>query len=115
MGRSPLQNKEEDQNNFHFHRPKTWGLERKPKYPRRSAPRTNKLDQFAIIKHPLTTESAMKKIEDNNTLVFITDIRASKAQIKIAVKKLYSIDVAKVSTLVRPDGMKKAYVRLASL
>merc|ERR1711916_230971 len=98
----------------HFHRPKTLSLERKPKYPRRSAPRTNKLDQFAIIKHPLTTESAMKKIEDNNTLVFITDIRASKAQIKIAVKKLYSIDVAKVNTLVRPDGMKKAYVRLAS-
>ncbi len=85
----------------HFHRPKTLSLERKPKYPRRSAPRTNKLDQFAIIKHPLTTESAMKKIEDNNTLVFITDIRASKAQIKIAVKKLYSIDVAKVNTLVR--------------
>merc|ERR1712227_286189 len=91
----------------HLHRPKTLSLERKPKYPRRSAPRTNKLDQFAIIKHPLTTESAMKKIEDNNTLVFITDIRASKAQIKIAVKKLYSIDVAKVNTLVRPDGMKR--------
>merc|ERR1711981_1504446 len=27
---------------------------------------------LTIIKHPLTTESAMKKIEDNNTLVFIT-------------------------------------------
>ena len=34
-----------------------------------------------MIKFPLTTESAMKKIEDNNTLV-------------------------------RPDGAKKAYVRL---
>lgn len=28
-----------------------------------------KLDQFAVLKFPLTTESAMKKIEDNNTLV----------------------------------------------
>ncbi|KAF3828395.1 hypothetical protein GH733_001891 [Mirounga leonina] len=27
----------------------------------------NKLDHYAIIKFPLTTESAMKKIEDNNT------------------------------------------------
>ena len=28
-----------------------------------------------ILKFPLTTESAMKKIEDNNTLVFIVDVR----------------------------------------
>jgi hypothetical protein len=27
----------------------------------------NKLDQYQILKYPLTTESAMKKIEDNNT------------------------------------------------
>jgi len=34
-----------------------------------SNPPAEKLDAFAIIKFPLTTESAMKKIEDNNTLV----------------------------------------------
>lgn len=34
-----------------------------------SAPSVQKLDHFQIIKFPLTTESAMKKIEDNNTLV----------------------------------------------
>ena len=34
-----------------------------------SAPGQQKLDHFQIIKFPLTTESAMKKIEDNNTLV----------------------------------------------
>ena len=42
----------------------------KDKYPRKSSPRRNKLNHYAIIKFPLTTESAMKKIEDNNTLVF---------------------------------------------
>ncbi|KAH0509944.1 60S ribosomal protein L23a [Microtus ochrogaster] len=84
-----------------------------PKYPRKSAPRRNKLDHYAIIKFPLTTESAMKKIEDNNTLVFIVDVKTNKHQIKQAVKKLYDIDVAKVNTLIRPDGEKKAYVRLA--
>merc|ERR1712019_169130 len=98
----------------HFHRPKTLSLPRSGLYPRKSAPKTNRLDQFAIIKHPLTTESAMKKIEENNTLVFIVDTRASKPQIKLAVKKLYDIHVAKVNTLVRPDGLKKAYVRLAT-
>ncbi|CAH1787333.1 unnamed protein product, partial [Owenia fusiformis] len=97
----------------HFRRPKTLRLARAPRYPRKSTPHRNRLDQFKIVKFPLTTESAMKKIEDNNTLVFIVDIRANKPQIKTAVKKLYDIDVAKVNTLVRPDGEKKAYVRLA--
>ena len=54
------------------------------------------MDAYNIIKHPLTTESAMKKIEDNNTLVFICDIKANKHQIKSAVKKLYDINVSKV-------------------
>ena len=45
----------------------------------------------------------MKKIEDNNTLVFIVHLRSNKPQIKQAVKKLYDIDVAKVNTLVRLD------------
>merc|ERR1740131_427065 len=90
-----------------FFRPRT------PKYPRKSTPKRNKMDAYAIIKHPLTTESAMKKIEDNNTLVFICAVKANKHQIKSAVKKLYDINVAKVNTLIRPDGQKKAYVRLA--
>merc|ERR1712071_544337 len=52
---------------------------------------------------PHTTESAMKKIEDNNTLVFIVHTKSNKHQIRTSVKKLYDIDVAKVNTLNRPD------------
>ncbi|KAL2924886.1 60S ribosomal protein L23A [Bienertia sinuspersici] len=95
-----------------FHRPKTLKKERNPKYPRISATPRNKLDHYQILKYPLTTESAMKKIEDNNTLVFIVDLRADKKKIKDAVKKMYDIQAKKVNTLVRPDGTKKAYVRL---
>ncbi|KDO72976.1 hypothetical protein CISIN_1g030945mg [Citrus sinensis] len=95
-----------------FHRPKTLKKDRNPKYPRISAPPRNKLDHYQILKYPLTTESAMKKIEDNNTLVFIVDIRADKKKIKDAVKKMYDIQAKKVNTLIRPDGTKKAYVRL---
>ena len=84
-----------------FFRPKTLKKNRKPMYPRKSAPGRCKMDHYAIVKHPLTTESAMKKIEDNNTLVFIVNLRANKPQIKQAVKKLYDIDVAKVNTLIR--------------
>lgn len=84
-----------------FHRPKTLKKDRNPKYPRISAPPRNKLDHYQILKYPLTTESAMKKIEDNNTLVFIVDIRADKKKIKDAVKKMYDIQTKKVNTLIR--------------
>ncbi|XP_060049464.1 large ribosomal subunit protein uL23-like [Erinaceus europaeus] len=97
-----------------FRRTKTRWLRRQPKSPRKSAPRRNKLDHCAIIKFPLSTESAMKKTEDNSTLVFIVAVKANKHQVKQAEKKLYDIDVAKVNTLTRPDGDKKAYVQLAS-
>lgn len=84
-----------------FHRPKTLKKPRNPKYPRISAPPRNKLDHYQILKYPLTTESAMKKIEDNNTLVFIVDLRADKKKIKAAVKKMYDIQAKKVNTLIR--------------
>merc|ERR1719284_1224035 len=84
-----------------FHRPKTLRLLRNPKYSRKSVPKVNPLDQYAILKYPLTTESAMKKIEDNNTLVFIVDTRANKRQITDAVRRMYEIKTAKVNTLIR--------------
>ncbi len=43
----------------------------------------------------------MKKIEEDNTLVFIVDVKANKAQIKQALKKLYDINVIKINTLIR--------------
>merc|ERR1711990_827281 len=99
--------------NIRFHKPTTLCLPREPKYPRKYRPRTNHLDRYQILKYPLTTESAMKKIEENSTLVFIVDVRASKLQIKEAIKRMYEpIDVSKINTLVRPDGQKKAYVHL---
>merc|ERR1712059_122451 len=65
-----------------FYRPQTFRPARAPKYPKKSTPKRNKMDAYNIIKHPLPTESAMKKIEDNNTLVFICDIKSNKHQIK---------------------------------
>ncbi|CAN8064177.1 unnamed protein product [Agarophyton chilense] len=95
-----------------FRRPETLKLPRDPKYPRRALARKPKLDDHQVIKYPLTTESAIKLIEDHNTIVFIVDVRANKPKIKAAVSKMYDIQALKVNTLVRPDGKKKAYVRL---
>ena len=71
---------------------------RQPKYPLKTAPRRKKLDHYAIIKFPLTTESTVKKTEDSNTLVFSVHVNANKHQTKQAVKKLYDIDMAKDNT-----------------
>jgi large subunit ribosomal protein L23Ae len=113
-----------------FHRPKTLVLSRAPKFPRKSVPHEPRLDHHKVIVHPLNTESAMKKIEENNTLVFICDVKANKRQIKEALKKLYDVDCVKINTLIRyaswakivdyywqnyrPDGTKKAYARLTA-
>jgi len=95
-----------------FHQPKTLQLSRAPKYPRKSIPHQPRLDASKVIIHPLNTESAMKKIEENNTLVFIVDVKANKRQIKEALKKLYDVETVKLNTLIRPDGTKKAFARL---
>ena len=85
----------------HFFRPKTLKLARNPKVLPASIKSGDTSKAYDIIKFPLTTESAMKKIEDNNTLVFIVGLTANKKQIKDAVKKLYDITALKVNTLIR--------------
>merc|ERR1719158_256842 len=98
--------------NTHFFRPKTLKQARKPMYPRKAIAKSPLLDKFKIIRFPLTTESAMKKIEELNTLVFIVDVRANKRQIKDAVSQMYDVTASKINTLIRPDGKKKAYIHL---
>jgi len=109
---APMKKTRKMRTSVQFHRPKTLKLDRDPKYTRKSVPKKAGVDALAVIKFPLTTESAMKKIEDNNTIVFIVDVRSNKPKIKEAVKAMYKIPVERVNTLIRPDGQKKAYVRL---
>ncbi|KAK4569855.1 60S ribosomal protein L25 [Recurvomyces mirabilis] len=98
--------------NTSFHQPKTLSLSRSPKYPRKSVPHVPRLDAGKVIIHPLNTESAMKLIEENNTLVFIVDTKANKRQIKQALKTLYDVETIRINTMIRPDGSKKAFARL---
>ena len=96
-----------------FHHPRTKRLPKAPKYPRCLKDKRNKLDEYAIIKFPLATETALKKIEDHNTIVFMCDKQATKPMIRRAVEKRFDVKVIKVNTLIRLDGLKKAFVRLA--
>ena len=67
-----------------FKRPGTLKLARKPKYERKGYTKESTWDKYSIIKYPVSTESAMKVIEDNNTLVFVVDRRANKHAIRKA-------------------------------
>lgn len=64
-----------------------------------------------IIKHPVSTEKAVKLMEAENKLIFIVDKKATKNEIKKALEDLYKIKIEKINTLIH-DGEKKAYVKL---
>ena len=71
-----------------------------------------RMDAATILLYPLNTESAMKQIEEKNTLVFIVNVKANKYQIKQALKQMYDVETVKVNNLITPLGQKKAYARL---
>jgi len=96
-----------------FRRPKTLELPRNPKYPRLAIPKKPQLHTYNVLTYPLANETAMKKTEDYNTIVFLADLKANKNHIKAVVKKLYDIKVDKIHTLITPLGKKKAYIRLS--
>eukprot|EP00461_Guttulinopsis_vulgaris_P002880 UN02881 len=54
----------------------------------------------------------MKNMEKANVLTFMVDTRATKDQIKRALKSLYDVKVVKVNTLIMKTGKKKAYAKL---
>mmetsp|Transcript_11735 Transcript_11735/g.10191 ORF Transcript_11735/g.10191 Transcript_11735/m.10191 type:complete len:157 (+) Transcript_11735:83-553(+) len=99
-----------------FYRPRTLALRRNPKYQRNSSnlnPIKLGFDKYSVIRNPVNTEQAMKKVEDENTMVFIVDHQATKPKIRDAFQQIYNVKVRSVNTLNRPDGKKKAYIRLA--
>ena len=96
-----------------FRLPRTLTKARKPIALPRSVKKESTWDKYAVVKYPLSTESAIKTIEDHNTLVFLVDKRATKPTIKKACQDLYNITVRRVNTLVTPKGAKKAYVVLS--
>ncbi|MBL7100868.1 MAG: 50S ribosomal protein L23 [Nanoarchaeota archaeon] len=70
-------------------------------------------DPYAIVKHPLATEKAVRLMESENKLIFIVDRKSTKPEIKKAVEELFKVKVEKVNTLIDIKGRKKAYLRLS--
>ncbi len=65
-----------------------------------------------LIIRPVSSESALERLEKENKLTFIVDPNANKVSIKDAVEKLYSVKVKSVNTSIGTTGEKKAVVAL---
>lgn len=76
------------------------------------APLKNSLDQYQVLMYPLVTDSAMKNMIENNTMVFLVDVRSDKANIKDAFEMICKIRTIKVNTLTTYRGTKKAFIKL---
>jgi len=70
------------------------------------------MDAYEVIRYPLMTEAASLMVENENKLVFIVNLKASKNDVKKAVEELYEVKVEKVNLLITPQGEKKAFVKL---
>ena len=64
-----------------------------------------------ILKHPVTTEKAMRLMESENKIIFVVDKRATKPQIKQAIETLFKAKVASVNTHIA-YGRKQALITL---
>ena len=64
-----------------------------------------------MILKPITSEKAVKMVEIDNTLLFETERRYKKTEIKKEIEKVFSVKVQKIRTHI--NGNKKySYVRL---
>lgn len=70
------------------------------------------MDPYKIIKYPLSTEKAVRLMNDQNKLLFVVHPQATKQDVKEAVKKLFGSKVISVNT-VNTKGEKRAYVQFS--
>jgi large subunit ribosomal protein L23 len=64
-----------------------------------------------MILKPITSEKAVKLIDLENTIVFETERRVSKPEIKKEIESLFSVKVQKVRTSIK-GNKKYAFIRL---
>ncbi|MBT4540311.1 50S ribosomal protein L23 [Candidatus Woesearchaeota archaeon] len=70
------------------------------------------MEAYTILKHPLSTEKAIRMMEAENKLVFMVERKATKILLLKAFEQMFKIKPIKVNTLITPKGKKKAIFRL---
>jgi len=96
-----------------FSKTKTVALPKKPLYEHKAVqPVSLKRNDYKIIVGPVTSDKATRKLEDENTMTFWVDIKATKPEIAAAFDRLYHAKPEKVCTVITSKFLKKAYIRL---
>ena len=70
------------------------------------------MDNYKIIKHPLSTEKSIRLMESQNKLVFVVDIDADKKMVKKAIEEMFKAKVKDVNVCIQ-KGEKRAYVKFS--
>merc|ERR1719456_266508 len=99
-----------------FFRPATKSVKRAPKLMRtirKTVGKYGQADLHKVILYPVTSDKNVQRMENENILTFIVGDNANKSHIKKSVETLLNVKVRSVNTMIRPDGKKKAYIRLA--
>ena len=65
------------------------------------------------LNYPLSTEKSIGIIEKGNTITYMVDFRASKAQIKKEFEERFGVKIAAIRVANTPRNEKKAYIKLA--
>ena len=71
------------------------------------------MSTYKIIKHPITTEKAVRCMDKENKLLFAVDLNSRKPAIKKAVEDAFGVKVVSVNTFLTRKGEKRAYVQLS--
>ena len=66
----------------------------------------------SVIITPLSTEKAIRMIEQQNKLAFIIDLKANSEQVKKEIERRFKVKVEQVNIMHDTLGRKKAYVKL---
>ena len=90
-----------------FSAPRTLRAPVKRSVHRKAFGKRPQLHKWNVLQYPVTTDKAMKGIEDSNTIVFTVPLSASKQSISKYFKELYSHKPASINTTITPQGTKK--------
>lgn len=72
------------------------------------------MDNYSIIKYPLSTEKSIRLMESENKLIFVVNKKATKKEIKKAIEDMFKVKIDDVNTFVNADGEKRAYIKFSS-
>lgn len=99
-----------------FYRPACKAVARTPKLMRSIRAHIGKVgtaSPYKVLLFPVTSDKNNTRMENDNILTFIVATSANKSQIKKTFENLLQVKVRSCNTMIRPDGKKKAYIRLA--